>query len=58
MSDDLQAVVRRVVTLPDDAYIFALIPVGVPDKHKEPRTQYDETRVHWEQVGARGSTTF
>ncbi len=52
MSEELQAGVRTVVALPDDLFFFALIPVGVPAEEKEPRTQYDKTRVHWERYSA------
>jgi len=50
MSEKLQADVRSVIALPDDLFFFALIPVGIPAEEKEPRTQHDETRVHWESI--------
>jgi nitroreductase len=43
--------VRRVLGVPDSVIPFALIAVGHPAEHKEPRTQYDAERVHrnrWE----------
>jgi nitroreductase len=49
MPDERQAPVRAVAGLPDDLYLFALIPVGVPSRGKEARTQYEEERVHWEE---------
>jgi len=52
MTDELQTAVRSIVALPDDLYFFALIPIGIPTEGKEPRTQYDETRVHWESYAA------
>jgi len=44
--------VRDVVALPESLYFFALVPVGVPAEAKEPRTQYEEVRVHWESYRA------
>ena len=49
MSDERQEAVRALVGLPEDLYVFALIPVGVPAEEKPPRTQYEPERVHWEQ---------
>jgi nitroreductase len=37
---------RRVLGVPERVVPFALIPVGYPAEVKEPRTQYDERRVH------------
>ena len=48
--EGLQAAVRNVVSLPDELFFFALIPIGIPTEEKESRTQYEETRVHWESV--------
>jgi len=52
MSESLQADIRRIVSLPDELFVFALIPVGVPAEIKEPRTQYEDARVHWENYNA------
>ena len=52
LSEKLQEGVRDVVALPDELFFFALIPVGIPAEEKESRTQYDETRVHWESFKA------
>jgi nitroreductase len=49
MSDERQEAVRALTGLPDDLYVFALIPVGVPAEEKPARTQYEPERVHWEQ---------
>jgi len=38
--------VRRVLGIPVHVTPFALIAVGHPAEHKEPRTQYDPERVH------------
>jgi nitroreductase len=48
MSDERQEAVRALVGLPEDLYVFALIPVGVPAEEKPARTQYKPERVHWE----------
>lgn len=42
------AAVRRILGVPDHVIPFALIAVGHPAEHKEPRTQYDPARVHME----------
>lgn len=48
MDDAKQASIREPVDLPEDQYVFALIPIGVPAEEKAPRTQYEESRVHWQ----------
>jgi nitroreductase len=48
MDDARQPEIRRLVALPEDVFVFALIPVGVPAEEKEPRSQYEASRVHWE----------
>jgi nitroreductase len=37
---------RAILGIPEDVIPLCYIPVGVPDEHKEPRTQYDAERVH------------
>jgi len=37
---------RRILGIPDRIIPFALVPVGHPAEKKEPRTQYDSSRVH------------
>ncbi len=49
-----QQTIRPMIGLPDDQFIFAVIPVGIPAEDKPARTQYDETRVHWERYPAEG----
>lgn len=39
---------RRILGIPEDVIPLCYVPIGHPAEHKEPRTQYDETRVHWE----------
>ncbi len=34
--------------IPNGIEIFSLIAVGYPDEEKEPRTQFDQTRIHYE----------
>lgn len=48
MDEARQEAIRPFVGLPEDQFIFALIPVGIPAEETPPRTQYDESRVHWE----------
>ncbi len=48
MSDERQEAVRALVGLPEDLYVFALIPIGVPAEEKPARTQYESERVHWD----------
>ena len=42
------AAVRSILGLPEDIIPFALLAIGNADEEKEPRTQYDEERVHRE----------
>jgi nitroreductase len=51
MDDERQPAVRALVGLPEDQFVFALIPVGVPAESPAPRTQFESSRVHWEQFG-------
>ena len=48
MDEAKQGLIRPLVGLSDDLYAFALIPIGVPAEGKPPRTQCDESRIHWE----------
>ena len=41
--------VRQALGIPGNIVPFCLIAVGHPAEQKEPRTQYDESRVHREQ---------
>ncbi len=40
--------VRGVLGIPGGLGILSLISLGHPARQKEPRTQYDEARVHWD----------
>lgn len=42
---------RGVLGIPEDIVPHNLIALGYPAEQKEPRTQYDETRVHVERWG-------
>jgi len=53
MDEDRQHGIRPLVGLPDDQFVFALIPVGIPAEEKPARTQYDENRVHWNEYRAK-----
>jgi nitroreductase len=43
--------VRAILNIPEGVTPLNLIGLGYPAETKEPRTQYDETRVHWETYG-------
>lgn len=43
-----QRAVTRILNLPEGLTPLNLIYLGYPAEEKEPRTQYDEKRVHWE----------
>jgi len=43
--------VRAILNLPEDVTPLNLIGLGYPAEVKEPRTQYDASRVHWETYG-------
>jgi len=38
--------IRKVLRIPDNIVPLNLVPIGHPAEEKEPRTQYDERRVH------------
>jgi len=40
--------IRQILGIPENIVPLCLIAVGHPAERKEPRTQYDEARVHWE----------
>lgn len=39
---------RRVLAIPEEIRILCLVPVGHPAESKPPRTQYNESKVHYE----------
>ena len=42
------AAVCKKLNLPEGVTPLGAVYVGYPDEQKEPRTQYDEKRVHWQ----------
>lgn len=46
--EDRVAAVRRVLGIPANIAPLCLLSIGHPAEHKEPRTQYDEAKVHRE----------
>ena len=46
--EDVMAILRETLGIPEDVFPHNLIYVGYPAEEKAPRTQYDEARVHWE----------
>ena len=40
--------IKPLLGIPDNIELLSLIAIGHPAEEKEPRTQYDETRVHRE----------
>jgi nitroreductase len=45
MNEERQALIKPLVGLPDNLWCYAVIPVGVPSRPVEPRTQYDPKKV-------------
>ena len=45
---DREAYVRQALAIPDEIRVLCLIPVGHPAESKSPRTQYKESKVHYE----------
>ncbi len=45
--------VSQVLNLPEEVVPLGVVYVGYSAEEKEPRTQYDERRVHWEQYEPR-----
>jgi len=46
--EDIINLLRETLGIPEDVVPLNLIYVGYPAEEKAPRTQYDETRIHWE----------
>jgi len=40
--------VRKVLNIPKDLRILCMVPIGHPAEEKLTRTQYDETKIHYE----------
>ena len=43
--------VRAILNIPDEVTPLNLIGLGYPAETKDPRTQYEESRVHWQTYG-------
>jgi nitroreductase len=43
-----EAHVRRVLDIPEGIRVLCLVPVGHPAESKPPRTQYQESKIHYE----------
>jgi nitroreductase len=46
--EDVMAQLRGILEIPEEVYPLNVIFVGYPAEEKAPRTQYDESRVHWD----------
>lgn len=44
--DNREAAIQEVLGIPKEINVLSMIALGHPAEQKEPRTQYDETRVH------------
>jgi nitroreductase len=51
LHEDRESHVRQTLGIPDELRVLCLVAVGHPAEKKEPRTQYDERRVHREVWG-------
>jgi nitroreductase len=40
--------VRNLLSIPDELHVLCLVAVGHPAENKPPRTQYDESKVHYD----------
>jgi len=45
---DREAYVRQVLAIPDEIRVLCLVPIGYPAESKSARTQYEESKVHYE----------
>ena len=45
---DREARVRQTLAVPEEIRVLCLVPVGHPAESKPPRTQYKESKVHYE----------
>jgi nitroreductase len=46
--EDVMGMLRNTLEIPEDVNPLNVIFVGYPAEEKAPRTQFDESRVHWE----------
>lgn len=48
MDEKRQAPFQKLFNVPDEYWIFSLIPIGYPAEDKPPRTQYRADKIHYE----------
>lgn len=48
MTEERQAPLRELAGIPEGKRIVSLVCLGYPSEEKEPRSNYDAARVHWE----------
>jgi nitroreductase len=53
MDEEKQAGIKKIFNVPDEYWVFSIIPIGYPNEEKPPRTQYTEDKVHLEAFGRR-----
>lgn len=41
--------VSKILNIPDHVIPMSVVYIGYPDEYKEPRTQYNEKRVYWQE---------
>lgn len=46
--------VREEMNIPENATPLGIALIGFPAEKKQPRSQYDEKRIHWQQYPSRG----
>jgi len=46
--EDVMKTLQETLAIPQDIFPLNIIYIGYPAEEKEPRTQYEESRVHWE----------
>lgn len=51
MRPERQPPVKEFLGIPADKRVVSMVAVGHPAEDKEPRTNYDETKVHWQKYG-------
>jgi nitroreductase len=51
MRAERQPPVKQYLGIPEDMRVVSMVAVGYPAEDKEPRTNYDESKVHWQKYG-------
>lgn len=51
MREERHPPIKDLLNIPDGKYIISMVAVGQPTEIKEPRTQYDPAKVHWQKFG-------